>query len=210
MIIHLPISFDKTVRRFDTYRQTGAAHVRWISSLIVAAGLFLWGAQAFASGPCPEMERRLDQLEVVVSARVLAWPVPRLMILEVDRYYKGEGPRILVVEKPGWIGSNWYSGLKNQLLGRRPTAEPDLVGFAFHRGRGSQLINSGCDDIFPIFRNEATSPWLKNFAEGKPPEEGIGIRSHFVWDFPLKVGLLSGVWIWWRRRRARRRAVTPH
>lgn len=184
--------------------------MRWISTLTVAAGLFLSGAQAFAFGPCPDMERRLDHLEVVVAARVLAWPVPRLMILEVDRYYKGKGPRILVVEKPGWIGTRWSYTQLNRLLGGGPTAKSDLVGFAFHRGRGSQLINSGCDDIFPIVRNEATSPRLKNFAEGKPPDEGMGLRSHFVWDFPLKVGLLSGVWIWWRRRRARRRAVTPH
>ncbi len=167
-----------------------------VLALVFALAL-LMGVPSSASSPCKPPEHLIPQMDVVVSGRVLAWPVPRLLIVEVDRYYRGEGPAILVAERPGWLDTSRYTWSWHI---RNNEARPNGWIFSFHRGRADQLVNSGCDPYGP-FTNQDIKRGLEGLGEGEPPEPGIGIHSHYVWDFPLKIGLLAAGFIWWRRAR---------
>jgi hypothetical protein len=177
--------------------------IRWPRVLAIAASLLLCvGNGVMASKPCGPAESAAPHRDVVVTGQILAWPVPRLLVLKVDRYYRGSGPQIVVAEHPGWLAPSsnaWRGYWRSRLHGWISPQAPWL--YTFHIS-GNRWINSGCDPNDPI--GPDMRKLIQSLGEGTPPEPGIGLHSAFIWDFPLKVGLLTAGWLLWRRLKRRK------
>lgn len=162
--------------------------------------LVLLAGTAEASKPCPQYQYALPDMDVVVSGRVRTWPIPGAAVIEVSQYYKGSGPRIVVVDTKS-LGSFglWRAYRKRSVRG----PEYDWV-FSFHQGWGNQWYRSGCDPWTSM--DTATMPEaIAALGPGRPPEPGVGLHSNtaiaaIVAGPVITVVLL--VWLW-RRRKSR-------
>ncbi|HWI65097.1 MAG TPA: hypothetical protein VNT75_24985 [Symbiobacteriaceae bacterium] len=86
-------------------RNRPPATVRLCIGLALALAL-LWGAPAAASQPCVNSPDRGD---VLLVGRVMAKPAPGVVLIEVERYYRGTGARYVLAENSHSF-SLWHWG----------------------------------------------------------------------------------------------------
>jgi hypothetical protein len=73
--------------------------------------------------PCPDAEYARDAADVLVQGTVIREPFPRVHLMKVERYYKGEGRQYLLfadTSRPSHghlVGQEWLIGLADHPTG---------------------------------------------------------------------------------------------
>ena len=74
--------------------------MRPLWALLLLTAFLLWTPTAAATPECvPEHDR--DRADVLLVGRVIAKPVPLVLVVEVDRYHRGSGARYVLVDVVG-------------------------------------------------------------------------------------------------------------
>lgn len=174
---------------------------RLLPLLLLLLLLFVPPRPAVASNKCPDYGRSAELSDYLLEGRIKAWPLPSIFILEVDRYYKGSGPRILITQPTGLLTIDRWA---KYLRGNPFIADGTRI-FGFQRGWGIKWGTPYCDLWNVTAAEPSLASALVQYGEGTPPVDGIALHSHAVFTAPLFLVMVSAAIVWWWRRRRRRR-----
>lgn len=138
--------------------------------LLLAAMLLLLGAlissPRAAASTCVLPEHQWPNLDVVVRARLVAIPEPGLARLEISRYYKGSGPRLLQANIAG-IGS------MHRMDWQQVPRVGDELLIGLHRDQ-DQLRNDLCTLLMTTEQENRWGPELQALlGAGQAPHDAI-------------------------------------
>jgi hypothetical protein len=150
--------------------------VKLLVWLVVSVFAFSSSSTALATSPC-QPPRPAEAFDRVVYAHLVVKPAPWIALLWVHKYYKGSGPRFLVVEYDGrWALDSWSGdqSARNYHLALTPT----LLG----------------NRILPCTLVDHTT-----FGSGVTPYPGINPITPWALVYESVAGYL--LYRWYRRRR---------
>jgi hypothetical protein len=128
--------------------------------------------------PC--MPAEVKDYDVVILGEVVAKPFPRIYLVKVERYYKGEGAAYLLVdERSGHFArSSWE---------RAPKGQPWVTGY--------QDGPAGLGEVWCGYSAPPGDASIQSLEPGIPPRWGIDLGLRLFWiDVAL---MLVAAWVAW-------------
>lgn len=133
--------------------------IRFLMAGLLALLMLSWSAPALALS-CIAPVTRYDEMSVVVKGTVTARPDKNRIVLQVDRYYKGQGPAIMQAEVQGTAAGD-FTWINDPVVG-----STYVMGFTQQGGR---LVNGPCDLFIDMAMGTISPDLAQKMGQGVPP-----------------------------------------